>query len=580
MAKVEEALAALKDSDDLTAIKVAQTQAQHLVNQLTQDQTKLRNRLIDLKQQLQTLKDKEQKLRAALAQTSQDQANRQGLEKHLTELHKRQKTLEQDRDNLNQTLTDLRAKQDRLAELCLPSVTRELRQTPTGVAVYEVTMVNGKWQSEKQVDFHYNSLRTEDTAFVTRYQADTSLTAGQTRVKETGQVGRREAGVIYTVKDGQLVTTSIDRVLTEAVPELILVGTKPVITTEPIVYLTSYQADDSLEKGKEIIAQAGVLGEKTMTISYALDTMSGQVTANQPTEAITLKPTAELIRVGSQPTTVSKELAFGTVYQADDRLEVGETKVATLGKVGQETLTTSYQLVDNSKPDLVVVETVRQVTPATTQVMLVGTKPHIKQTELAFSTQHTIDPSLKVGETVIKQAGQPGLEQVTTSYTLDVVTGKLTASTKTDLLRQPVVQVVAMGPTEIFNEELDYAIDYIEDSTLPALTEVVQTAGQKGRVTYALIDGVKVELERVEPVNELVRLGTSVAALVEEQEPEAEILPFTTRYVDDASLPLGQEVVQQEGKEGFRSFVTTAEGRVYLETQSPIERIVRVGTRK
>lgn len=80
-----------------------------------------------------------------------------------------------------------------------------------------------------------------------------------------------------------------------------------------------------------------------------------------------------------------------------------------------------------------------------------------------------------------------------------------------------------------------------------------------------------------EPTKRIIRVGTyDPAPSVEPKDLE---IPYTTKIVYDKNLKPGEEIVDQEGKNGVLK-VTVKDGQPRIETvKEAVEKIVRVGTK-
>ena len=111
----------------------------------------------------------------------------------------------------------------------------------------------------------------------------------------------------------------------------------------PIKFETIYQADESLEKGKQITQIEGVNGEMTDGI-------------------ITLKPVNKVVRVGTKPTVVIKEIPFEIKKNPNPNMyEDEKEKVVVEGVTGSKEITTTYR-VDKNTGEVIANNPVEKVT--------------------------------------------------------------------------------------------------------------------------------------------------------------------------------------------------------------------------
>uniref|UniRef100_UPI0026EEC2DB ZmpA/ZmpB/ZmpC family metallo-endopeptidase n=1 Tax=Streptococcus danieliae TaxID=747656 RepID=UPI0026EEC2DB len=279
--------------------------------------------------------------------------------------------------------------------------------------------------------------RQEELSFDTVYQADDGLDANSRVVEQEGSLGTKE--VVWNQTKNELVR---ETVTLAPVNRLVRVGTKPVVTSRELDFQEIRQEDATLDKGQERIQTMGQKGRETTTVTYTLDERTGEVTANAPVVE-TVPAVNQVLLVGTRDVleTRQEDLAFDTVYQADDRLDFGLRTVEQEGSLGRK------EIVWNQTKDELVRETV--VLEPVNRVIRVGTKPTVTSRELAFTEIRQEDPTLEKGKEQIQTPGQLGLEQTTVTYSLNEKTGEVTANTPVVETRQPVSQVLLVGTREL-----------------------------------------------------------------------------------------------------------------------------------
>ncbi|HFI0344539.1 TPA: G5 domain-containing protein, partial [Streptococcus suis] len=148
------------------------------------------------------------------------------------------------------------------------------------------------------------------------------------------------------------------------------------------------------------------------------------------------------------------------------------------------------------------------------KIISVGTKTEVTNTVLEFKTVNLDDDQLPKGQTKTVTKGKDGLETTTTTYTLDTATGLITSSTKT---------------------------------------------------------------ERVEPVDEVVRVGTKI---IPQTTVRYEEVPFAVVYHADENKVAGETTVIFSGKVG-KVKITETEGVELLReiVEHPQNKIISVGTK-
>lgn len=153
--------------------------------------------------------------------------------------------------------------------------------------------------------------------------------------------------------------------------EINVVSAPDKVTTSPIAYSTTYEADPTVEAGTKTTKTAGVAGVATTTTTYTVNPDTGAVTANTPTTVTTTEPTTAVVSVGTQSTSISTPIHYTTTYQADPTMTEGTTKVVTAGVDGATVATTTYTL---NSDGTVTPNTTTTTTNPTNEVIAVGTK--------------------------------------------------------------------------------------------------------------------------------------------------------------------------------------------------------------
>ena len=117
----------------------------------------------------------------------------------------------------------------------------------------------------------------------TVYKSDDTLDKGQTKTIE-GKNGLKEITTTYKITPitGEYLDENPiveEKVVTEMIPTVITVGTKPKIEKTEIPLTVKYEKDYTREKGKpNLIIEKGESGSKTITTTYTVDPKTGEIT--------------------------------------------------------------------------------------------------------------------------------------------------------------------------------------------------------------------------------------------------------------------------------------------------------------
>ena len=194
-----------------------------------------------------------------------------------------------------------------------------------------------------------------------------------------------------------------------------------------------------------------------------------------------------------------------------------------------------------------------------------------------------------------------GDKTVTKTDVFTVPEAKTTSNETSRVIKEPVDEIVHVGiggtVTESKKEPIPFATEIIEDESMMEGEEKVTVEGMIGEkeilTTYKTKKGQKVgnPISTTEHITKHMRtkiIHRGVKGSVTEKENVE--LPYTTKLVEDDSLPLGEQKVVQAGvkgnKEITRTWVTQRKLKVGDPTTSekvtkePIEEIIHIGTRE
>ncbi len=171
-----------------------------------------------------------------------------------------------------------------------------------------------------------------EVPYETVYKADPELLGGQRQVEKKGVSGQKTVITTHVLgANNQFVAKTSEEITKQPEAEIVRVGTKAETTTEAIPFTTVYEEDPNMKvTDKEVIAVAGVAGQKVTTKSYTLNEQTGELTT-QETVKVT-DPVNQVIKHGP-----SGEINYQTEYRENKNLTAGETKVIQAGKKGAST---------------------------------------------------------------------------------------------------------------------------------------------------------------------------------------------------------------------------------------------------
>ncbi|HEP1836643.1 TPA: G5 domain-containing protein [Streptococcus suis] len=306
-------------------------------------------------------------------------------------------------------------------------------------------------------------------------------------------------------------------------------------------------------------------------------------------------------------------IKYGTSYVKDTSLPAGESKVLTQGVDGKQTVTTKVTYTNNVETarEIVATETIEPVT----EVIAYNDEVSKNREELveslttiSFATERRANADLEVGSERVLVAGVNGQTKTLTKKVYDSTGAVISEEVvSTEVIAQPVTQVIEYGtkPKSVVETteetkvtELDYTVETRQNPDLEKGQTRTLTEGRKGTLTQTYritkTDGNEtarelVKEERVEPVNEIIEVGTKAVVRYQTRQ-ETSVIPFTTetRQVDSLFEGESRELVAgvdgqqtQTYKDTYVDGVKVASEMVgQPEVIQPIKRIVEVGIKK
>lgn len=497
-----------------------------------------------------------------------------------------------------------------------PNITEEVVEEPVDQVIKVGT---------KPSEANEKATWTAQIPFEVETRPNPELKPGEVKVVQKGEPGEKTYTADFTAKGDQATVAPEEKQTKDPVKEIIEYGpaaedTSVVTKTEkPVPFETEIVFDDTLAEGEQVVDQQGELGTdvETSTQQIVDGKPSGDPVVN--TER-TKEPTKQIIRVGTKTVgqtvnSVEAEIPFPTRIEYDPTLAPGEQKVTQEGKPGTKKVTVT-QPVENSQPNGDATSTEEVLAPPTEQVIAVGTKPDEATEQVTwtapvpFNTEVKPNPELKPGEVKVVTEGVLGEKTFTADFASKGSNATVTPTE--EQTKNPVDALIEYGPTiadqtltSTKTREVAFETEFVFDDTLPAGEQVVDQQGEKGEElitsTQEIKDGkpsgeptISTE-ETKAPKKAIIRVGTKQVEPEEPApapspsvEPLAVELPYPVEYIFDPNLPTGEEVVDQEGTPGSKTLrpkLELVDGKPVwtieeVETQKPVQRVVRVGTKQ
>ena len=234
----------------------------------------------------------------------------------------------------------------------------------------------------------------------------------------------------------------------------------------------------------------------------------------------------------------TKAVPYETVYEKNEKLDHGVTRVKIPGVEGQEQVTTTYTK-DQASGNISENKTVKIVVNKVDQVVEVGTKPSVETTVLSHKTIYQVNPALEFRRQEVAVAGHDGSVETRTTYQLDKATGQVTVSDTTRQVNPAVDKVIQVGNVEKVIQPIAVTEERREDLSLAKNIEKVASEGEVGENTltrtYAINEQTG-ELVNPQEVSQITKPMKPRVVLVGSQEDKPHLLPANSEREDTVDV--------------------------------------------
>ena len=230
----------------------------------------------------------------------------------------------------------------------------------------------------------------------------------------------------------------------------------------------------------------------------------------------------------------TKAVPYETVYEKNEKLDHGVTRVKIPGVEGQEQVTTTYTK-DQASGNISENKTVKIVVNKVDQVVEVGTKPSVETTVLSHKTIYQVNPALEFRKEEVAVAGRDGSVETRTTYQLDKATGQVTVSDTTRQVNPAVDKVIQVGNVEKVIQPIAVTEERREDFSLAKNIEKVASEGEVGENTHTrtyAINEQTGELVNPQEVSQITKPMKPRVILVGSQEDKPHLLPANSERED------------------------------------------------
>ena len=411
-------------------------------------------------------------------------------------------------------------------------------------------------------------------------------------------------------------------------------GAKSTVVVTSLEPSVRYEKDATRAKGEANVTVAGTPGTRTVTTTYAVNPTDGSLIPHEGQPVIKLSTTT-VVKVSAKDEVVETPIEPEVEYVKDVEKDFGTPDQRTEGEKGKTVTITAYDVdskdghitehvgnpvfipagktivkvgaktkVEQSKDSEgrdVIDTTTYEVNPKTgkvtpTTVRTYGTtkEPTVEKRVVTSPVVYEKDGTKEKGTAPTTVKGEDGEDTVTTIYTVDPNTGKITASegqpVRTKEPTNTIVKVAAKDKVE--TTEIPSPKKYVKDDTRDKGQDNVEEAGQAGSrtttTTYEVNPADGTITERVgepvvvNPTVTIVKVPAKDKVVETPIEPEVE-------YVKDVEKDFGTPDQRTEGEKSKTVITTTyyvdpKDGHITEHVGNPVfipagKTIVKVGAK-
>ena len=234
----------------------------------------------------------------------------------------------------------------------------------------------------------------------------------------------------------------------------------------------------------------------------------------------------------------TKAVPYETIYEKNEALDHGVTRVKIPGVEGQEQVTTTYTK-DQASGNISENKTVKIVVNKVDQVVEVGTKPSVETTILSHKTIYQVNPALEFRRQEVAVVGRDGSVETRTTYQLDKATGQVTVSDTTRQVNPAVDKVIQVGNVEKVIQPIVVTEERREDPSLAKNIEKVASEGEVGENTLTRTYAINEQTGELLNPQEAIQITKPMkprVVLVGSQEDKPHLLPANNEREDAVDM--------------------------------------------
>ncbi|WP_261079481.1 ZmpA/ZmpB/ZmpC family metallo-endopeptidase [Streptococcus mitis] len=426
-------------------------------------------------------------------------------------------------------------------------------------------------------------ITTEEVAFQTMEQEDSTLAKGQIKVVQDGVVGERTIYTEVTIVNGEKSSKVIENIITkEPVNKVIAVGTKEEVAPKPTQPVTP-EPEEVKPVQPEKIEKKPIVENETETKPAdgigqprpgAEETPGTEATSGE--KQTPDKPEAE----PKQPDPATPAVESGREEDQSPEEQKGEEKqlensVEGVKDTGESAPQETQKQPEQTPPSPEVnpsqgnePEPAVQPEPLAPQEQPTVPSPVMKEKVLDYKTTYKASPALNYKEQRVEVAGENGKEVTTTSYSFDESTGKIVENTSTKIEKHPVDRVVKVGNVEETTSTTKRGEQFVADESLGKGVKEVRNQGQDEETTTISVYKVNSttgDLTEPDVTTKIAKpMQAKITAVGTKPTVQSQEIPFKTVY--KASPDLSYNVQQEETPGENGSSVSTTKYTLNQET--------------
>ena len=297
------------------------------------------------------------------------------------------------------------------------------------------------------------------------YEADKSRDKGTPDVTIQGKDGSKVTTTTFNIDKvtGKITAVTGKPVITNPVDTIVKIGAKDKVVVEILEPVVEYVRDDF--GAGEVIK--GKPGKKTTTTIYTVDRETGKVTEHVVGPQIEL-PGKTIIKIGTKDKVVTEDIEPRVRYVADKEREKGSENVVVPGKKGRKMTVTKFEL-DPKTGKVTEVVGKPVIENPTDTIVKVGAKDKVVVEEIKPKVIYSGDDSRDYGSDNIVEAGKVGRKVITTVYSVDPDTGKVSEKvgvkveepgiTRIKVGTKSMVKTVTGEDGNIYEETTTFTVD-------------------------------------------------------------------------------------------------------------------------